>query len=527
MTTPTVAPAPKRRGRLWSLATYPLRLSSDRSGTLSSSFSRLGVVHALSSAGDAWVTVALAGSVFVSVSLSAARGRTALGLVCTVLPFMVVGPLIGPVIDRIRGGRRAIVSLSAIGRVAACAWMAMVIHSLWLFPAAFTSLVCSKTYLVAKASLVPSAVDRDDDLVDANARLAVGSSVVTALAAVVGAGIYRVLGSATLLHLDMVLLLACAVIALRLRPARGERLPPWPLSTRWSTQAPWTAPPPAGEPSRPPSVEATPAPGRGQRRRAARRAARVTRPLPPGGLMFAAVTMTSMRAVAGLMTALVIFAFKRDHAPIIWYGLVGVASVGGNLGGAALAPLLRDRVREERIVPACAVLIGLAAVGATEYQAVHDRPAALLLAAAVGIGASVAKTAFDALVQRDPPEVSRGRLFARFETVFQLFWVLAALVPTLLSLSLYSGFVIVAALCLGASLAFVVGWRRAKQERLPGWWPRLSRDGPGPMPAATVAGGPATAGRPATAGGPAAAGPLAGDTVIGPVGTTPGQPGPP
>lgn len=477
MTASTPIPAPRTRGRVWSLATYPLRLSNDRSGTLSSPFSRLGVVHALSSAGDAWVTVALAGSVFVSVSLSAARGRTALGLVCTVLPFMIVGPLIGPVIDRIRGGRRAIVAISALGRLGACAWMATVIHSLWLFPAAFTSLVCSKTYLVAKASLVPSAVDRDDDLVDANARLAVGSSVVTALAAVVGAGIYKTFGSGVLLHLNMVVLLACAVIAMRLRPARGERLPPWPLSTRWSTQAPWAAPPPAGQPSRPQPTAPAAAPTRRQRRREGRRMA-AARPLPPGGLMLAAVTMTAMRAVAGLMTALIIFAFRQEHAPIIWYGLVGVSSVVGNLGGAALAPFVRDRAPEERIVPVCATLIGLAAVAATQWRAISDRPAALALATVVGLGASVAKTAFDALVQRDPPELARARLFARFETVFQLGWVLAALVPTLLTLSLIFGFVIVAALCLGASLAFAVGWRRAKQQRLPRWWPLMSAHAP-------------------------------------------------
>ncbi|MGH9075706.1 MAG: MFS transporter, partial [Acidimicrobiales bacterium] len=438
-------------------------------------------------------------------------GRTALGLVCTVLPFMVVGPLIGPVIDRIRGGRRAIVALSAVGRVIACAWMAAVIHSLWLFPAAFTSLVCSKTYLVAKASLVPSAVDTDDDLVDANAKLAVGSSVVTALAAVLGAGIYRVLGSGVLLHLNMVLLAVCAVVAVRLRPSREERLPPWPFSTRWSTQAPWTAPP-AGQPSQPLAPELTEA-GRSRRGRpwsttqSARSrpavARRAPRPLPPGGLMLAAVTMTSMRAVAGLMTALVIFAFKRDHAPIIWYGLVGVSSVGGNLGGATLAPFVRNRAREERIVPVGAILIGLAAVGATQYQAVHDRVAALALAAVVGLGASVAKTAFDALVQRDPPEVARARLFARFETVFQLGWVLAALVPTLLSLSLATGFDLVAVLCLGASVVFMVGWRRAKQQRLPSWWPLMTTHPPQPAGAAVA--------RPA---------------VVGPLGSAP-VPGPP
>ena len=42
------------------------------------------------------------------------------------------------------------------------------------------------------------------------------------------------------------------------------------------------------------------------------------------------------------------------------------------------------------------------------------------------------KLAFDSLVQRDAPDANRGRSFARFETRFQLVWVIGALLPLLL-----------------------------------------------------------------------------------------------
>ncbi len=63
------------------------------------------MVNNLSSAGDALVAVALAESIFVSVPVHAPGGRTALGLVWTLLPFAVIAPLVGPLTDRVRAGR--------------------------------------------------------------------------------------------------------------------------------------------------------------------------------------------------------------------------------------------------------------------------------------------------------------------------------------------------------------------------------------------------------------------------------------
>lgn len=490
---------PVRRGRIWPLLTYPLRLGPSRPERPSGPFTRLAVVQALSTAADVWVTVALAGSVFASVSLHAARGKTALGLICTVLPFLVVGPFVGPVIERVRGGRRAIMAASSGGRLVACGFMAAVIHTLWLFPAAFAFLVCSKTYLVARAALVPSAVERDEELVEANSKLAIGSSVATSVAGLVGAGIYKVFGSPTVLHLNMVILAACAVLVMRLRPSRCDRLPQWPWSTTWTTAAPLTFPTAEGV--------GPPAPTDAAGMRAARVRARSngSRALPPGGLLLAGVAMTAMRTVAGLMTLLIIFAFRRDGAPLIWYGMAGVSTVIGTLGGATLAPFVRDRVAEERIVPAAAFVIGSAAVAVTQLRVVHRWPAALILAVAVGVAASVAKMAFDAIVQRDPPEVARSRLFARSEAVFQLGWVLAALVPVLITMSLMAGFVVVAALGLGGGLIFVIGWHKARAGTLPGWWP-VGTGTPSP-PGAPRPGGPTDAHPPSALGGPVGTGP--------------------
>jgi hypothetical protein len=76
-------------------------------------------------------------------------------------------------------------------------------------------------------------------------------------------------------------------------------------------------------------------------------------------------------------------------------------------------------------VPALVTLFSARAVG---------RGAFLVVASAIAVGAAAGRVAFDSLVQRDAPDFARGRAFARFETRFQLVWVIGgvlavALVP--------------------------------------------------------------------------------------------------
>lgn len=495
-----IAGSVARSRRLRAALSFPLRLGPPESDWQHRPFAGLAIVNNLSGAGDALVTVALAGSVFVSVSLHAARGRTALGLICTVLPFAVVGPFLGPAIDRIKGGRRFIVFAAAIGRLAACLLMAAWIHSLLLFPAAFLSLVCSKTHAVAKASLVPGVVDHSDDLVRANSRLAVGGAVVTSVAAGIGGIVYQLFGSRALLNLDVLVFATCAGLSLYLlRNTRepedlpvGEApvptLPPPPPAAVTPNIPPAIPPniPPAvtsGRPSGRPSglpYEPRPQPRpplrsqpSGILRRLYDRLRPTGRPYVPRSLALASVAMAGMRATAGFLTALVVFAFRRDGAPLIWYGLVAVTSVGGNFGGALLAPRLRFHMSERLLVGGAALLIGGTAIGVTFVTALHRWPAALILAGVVALGASVAKTAFDAIVQRDTLDRDRSRLFARFESVFQLVWVAGALIPTLIPTPLLAGFVLTAALVLGTSGVFVAGLANDG-----GAWPS---DHPGPV----------------------------------------------
>jgi Major Facilitator Superfamily len=440
-----------------------ISLSSDRrrSGQQAfsaSPFSRLALTHALSLAGDALVTLALAGSLFFDISPHAARSRVALSLVLTMAPFAVVAPLLGPIIDRAKGGRRLMVLVAAGGRAVACLFMARYVHGLLLFPAAFVTLVCSKAYVVAKAALVPAAVERPEDLIEANSKLAVGGALVGFGAAIPGVAILKLLSAATLLRIDSLVFIACGISALRIRPAR-------PAPIRGMTGA-------AGVPSR---------------------GAVAAEPLPPGVVQLAAVAVGSLRFSVGFMTFLVAFAFRRGHAAAWWYGVVLAASVGGNLVGAVIAPRLRGRVKEENILAGSVGAVALVGLLVMQLAALHRYPAAALLAAMVGIAAGSAKLAFDSLVQREVPTASQGRAFARFEAVFQLVWVVGALVPVVISMSLGVGFVIATLVTAAAVGSYEGGGWLGRRGRLPLWWPGVASGGWRPeaatTPSATALGG--------------------------------------
>lgn len=387
-----------------------------------SAFARLARTHALLTFADALVAMALAGSLFFSISPTAARGRVALSLVLTMAPFAVVAPLLGPAIDRSRGGRRVVVVATSVGRAMAAIVMVEVIDGLLLFPAVFTSLVLAKSYSVAKSALVPDAVRTDDDLVEGNAKLAISAALAGVLAALPGVLILRFAGPQWVLRLAAFVFLAGAGAALSLEERRR------------------------GSPE---EIELE------------------HEELRNVGITQAAIVMSVLRASVGFLTFLVAFELRRPpEAPTWWFGVVLGASVVAGLLGAAIAPRLRSYVREEWLLTGSAAVVAVVGV-AVARETVSGNAVlvmATVVAAAVGVGASAGRMAFDAIVQRDAPDAARGRAFARFEAVFQLVWVVGALIPVVVAMRLRVG---IGAIALAAAVV-VVGYPIARRRSLRG-----------------------------------------------------------
>ena len=302
-------------------------------------------------------------------------------LAITMVPFAVLAPVMGPALDRTKGGRRFMVAVFALGRALLCLFMANHLDSLLFYPAAFGTLALSKGYQVAKSSLVPAVVDDESELVEANSRLALIAVLAGVVLGPLGAGIQTLTDARWVLRLAALVNLGSVMAAFRIPRAAKTAPPVQPLE-----QA----------------------------------------ELHAGSIRMAATAMAVLRAAVGFLTFLAAFELKRTHAKPWLFGVViGAGALGGFLG-AVIAPRLRRAVREEAILigallmPAVVVLFGARAFGHTAIGVV---------ACAVSVGAAGGRLAFDSLVQRDAPEAARGRTFAKFETRFQLAWVAGAFIP--------------------------------------------------------------------------------------------------
>ena len=207
---------------------------------------------AVSGAADAFVTVALAGSIFFSASVDQARGRVVLFLIITMAPFAVLAPFLGPWLDRIQQGRRFVLAGTMLTRGLLCyAMSANVANSVTLLPAAFGILVLQKAGGVVKASVTPRLLPADLTLVTANARSGLISLVTSTAAAGLAAGVQISGGAAWTLRVALLIYLGAMVLALRL-PEQIDVPAPVPVSG--PAPAPGAGdergPAPGGEPTR-------------------------------------------------------------------------------------------------------------------------------------------------------------------------------------------------------------------------------------------------------------------------------------
>ena len=176
----------------------------DRSFLGDSAAGSLLPVQALHSAGEAMFGLSLVGSLFFNVSVDAARPRILLYMALTMAPFAVLAPLIGPVIDKLRGGHRAVLLLSIGVRAGVALLLASQLKTLLLYPQAFVIVVAAKVYVVARNTLVPALVEDHDHLVVVNSRLARVGALSGVVAALIGVAVLQVADASWVLRVGAV-----------------------------------------------------------------------------------------------------------------------------------------------------------------------------------------------------------------------------------------------------------------------------------------------------------------------------------
>ena len=378
-------------------------------------FQRLARPHALMAAGEAVMAISLADSLFFSIRPGEARGKVLLFLALSMAPFAVVAPLIGPLIDRMAGGRRLIVQVAAIGRFAVALLMIVYLDSLILFPLAFAALVLSKTYTVSKSALVPTVVSSEFELVEANSKLGIIAGV-AGFAAAIPAVILQVINPRATLFFDALIFLAAFLTA--------RKLPREVVASQ-------------------------------------RQGTKEKEELRSSAIFLAASAMGFMRASVGFLFFFLAFWLRDQAAGTAWFALGVAFAAIGTLIGNVIGPRLRKVTREEIMLVGALGFTGVSGLAAAITGGVM---AAVLLMGAVNASAAVGKLAFDSIVQRNAPDANQGRAFAQFETRFQLGWVLAAFVPVALPIPGWAGFLMVGLIAAVGAVWYVIMLRSLRSS---------------------------------------------------------------
>ena len=482
------------------------------SGARRTGLSNLIELTAASSVGDAFVAVALAGTLFFNASVSQARSQVAIALLVTMAPFAVLAPLIGPLLDRLQQGRRFILAGTLLARGALCWGMAGAVFyhdSVTLLPAAFGVLVLQKAYGVTRSAITPRLLPREITLVTANARTGLASLVASTLGVALAAGLEYLTGggsggAAWVLRVGTVIYLAAMALCFRVPeqvdlPLEQEEPGPSPATVPLASQPPPTRPyagepprtrPYAGEPlpARPYAGEPSAAqpragqhgtaypspPGDGQGPRQARRNGNGAGPPPDrkrwrtlrqlGPVVGEAMRANaSLRAFSGFMIFFLAFLLRTVHFPGVTdkaalAGMIAAAGVGGFLGSA-----LGSALKTRRPLLITFGILALSTVVTALCAVYFGLWAALVVALVAAFGQVLSKLALDSTVQQEIGEEIRTSAFAASETLNQLSWVAGGLLGVLLSLT-NSGVagLTVAAAGLGVSFILLVLHRRRR-----------------------------------------------------------------
>lgn len=361
---------------------------------------------------DAAMVVSLADSLFFDIDLDAARSRVMLFLALGFAPFLVVAPLIGPLIDRVAGGRRFVIQLVAVARVVLTLLMARYVDALALFPLVFGSLVLQKTYAVSKSAIVPSTVRSDAELVEANSKLGLIAGLTGVVAVVPAAILLALSGSSATLVYSAALFAASFVAATRL----------------------------------PSDVVAEEAADSEE-----------VRELHSSNIELGAIAMTLLRASVGFTFFHLAFWLRAQEQGTLWFAAVVGLSALAAMVANAVAARIRVRIREETMLSIALLVCAVTGLG---VALLGGPVGAVILAGSVNLMASLGRLSFESIVQRDAPGANRGRAFAGFETRFQLAWALGAFAAVAVQVSGPVGFLIVGVAAAGTSV-YLWGRRRS------------------------------------------------------------------
>ncbi|HEX9823136.1 MAG TPA: MFS transporter [Actinomycetota bacterium] len=390
-------------------------------------FRRLLSTQILSQTADGLYQIAVASVLVFDVSAARTPGQVTKVLAVTLIPFSVVGPFVGPFIDRF--SRRSILVGSNVIRVALT--LALVPALGWPEPALLALIVANvsvnRFFHATKSAVLPLVVPETGYLL-ANTVSSTAGMVFGLLGAVIGGPLTDLVDERAALLAAATLMAAAAVVAglLALPPGerRGLRGIVAELGNNW---------------------------------RDVRQGLRVL--LARRGARYAVAAIWTIRGVLGfvLLASLVILRTRLDAGVTGFSVLLGAAAAGGFVGAIAV-PAAARRLGGAGVAPVALLVAGAATLALGPIRAWASVVGAVFIA---GLTMTATKVTADTIVQREIPDGFRGRAFAVYDIGYNGVFVVAALVPTLLAslLGPVGIIVLTGALSLLAGAGFAA-WRR-------------------------------------------------------------------
>lgn len=396
---------------------------------------------------DAVLAVSLAGTLFFSATTGESKGSVAAYLLVTIAPFAVLAPVIGPLLDRIRTGRRIAMSLTFAARVILAAVLLQNFDSWLLYPAALGMLVLSKSYGVLKSSVTPRLAPENLDLVRANARLMItghiGGSMVVGAAAAAVAFVFSPKEA-------LWLLLVCALVGIYLcglipstAESSGDEIFADPFAPTDDLGPAMGAP--DGEEA--PTVVAPTASSA-----SSASSSLIGRWRRSMSVRFPDATRTAMWGTAmqrlgtGFMTIYVAFVAKSSHtlSGAEQLALLGVVGAAGGVG-TFLGNTVGSRVKFSR-PRFTVIMLAVVSLASVVVAAVVDGvPTAAVATLLLSLGSAISKSCLDATIQSGLDQSAQASAFGLSETILQLSWVLGGTLGLLLPTELTVGMAVLAA----------------------------------------------------------------------------------
>lgn len=394
-----------------------MSLATDvRSLWRSPGFRKLTLVRVLSQGGDGMFQLGIATAFFFDPTRGSTAGEIALGFAVLLAPFTIVGPFVGPLIDRWQ--RQRILLWGSLVRLALTVLICVLVAAgapLWtLYTSALLTLSVNRFVLATMTAGLPRVVP-PHELLTANAVLPTLGTISAAVGGTIGAVGTFVVPTASDASLAMTALVATAVAFVAAawavtRISRTELGPEHPLASL-DVAAQLKA------------LTSELADGARYLR------ARVT-PWHALGVMAAQRLLYGLMFVAAILVSRHVLANPDDPEGALGaFSLVlGFAAVGFGLA-AVITPAMGDRISRHRWILLC---LGIGAFGQA-LLAIRPEPWALLSAAViVSFAVQGGKIAVDTIVQRDTEDEVRGRAFTLYDMAFNVAFISSAAIAALI-----------------------------------------------------------------------------------------------